>query len=131
MSGKVTAYGESITTVIRPNQDGTVDYCHKCLEKMAIRCAWCTKPIFRGDTITLYIPIEDSTYKLLESAVMYDKERMQVVGCGRTTCAESGADYCGTWVPGENCVGQVQRYNSAIEQSMLDMQKSGNGVVIR
>ena len=131
LNGKVTAYSESITTEIKPNKDGTVDYCHKCLEKMAIRCGWCKKPIFIGDMITLYSPVEVNTYKLPEFAVIYNKERMQIVGCERTTCAESGADYCGTWIPGENYVGQVERYNSAIEQSMLDMQKGGNGAVIR
>ncbi len=115
----VRAFGEKTKTEVLLVK-GETEYCHKCLEKMAIRCAWCGRAIFIGDFITLYS--SDGTYKLPADAVVYDKKQ-QLVGCQRTTCADSGADYGGKWMP----PGIVQRRPSAIEIAIANP----NDAVIR
>jgi len=72
------------------------EFCHRCLEKMTIRCAWCGKPIFIGDIITLYSPSKKNK-QMPEYALVHDVKTNSFVGCGRTSCADSGCDYCGYW----------------------------------
>ncbi len=69
---KVTAFGESCETTI-PISNGNTAYCHRCLEKMAIRCAWCGKAIFIGDPVTLYSP-KDEDLKMPDYAVLHNEE---------------------------------------------------------
>lgn len=114
-----------------PSADSSVDYCLDCIGKMAIRCAWCKEPIFIGDIITLYSPKKKDEFVLPENAVIYDKERMTVVGCCRTTCADTGADYAGSWLPDENGKGKVHRRPTMIEQSMANLAEGGNGAIIQ
>lgn len=130
IEGQVLAFGESIKTKMPVNEDDSVDYCLDCLGKMAIKCAWCKGVIFIGDVITLYSPRKKDEFELPEQAVIYDKERMSVVGCGRTTCADTGADYAGFWLPNEEGKGHVHRRATMIEKSMADMAKGGSGVII-
>ncbi|MCK5021723.1 MAG: hypothetical protein KAR54_00535 [Candidatus Pacebacteria bacterium] len=115
IKGKISAFGETITMKMLVNKDGSVEYCLECIGKMAILCAWCKKPIFIGSSITLYSPRNKDEFELPENAVIYDKERMAVVGCGRTTCAETGADYAGQWIPDEDGKGKVHRRPTIIE----------------
>ncbi len=120
---KVTAFGASCETKI-PIVDGKTEYCHRCLEKMAIRCAWCGGVIFIGDPITLYSP-RDKDRKIPEYAVLYDKEHNSYVGCLRWNCAETGADRAGSWYP----TGKVYRIPTPIEMCMQNMQNGGDGVI--
>lgn len=122
-NGKVTAFGEAITTNI--NGD-SVEYCHECLGRMAIRCAWCGKPIFIGDPVTLYIA---NSSEMPDYAVFYDDENreahnkpdsVEVVGCLRFSCADTGADKAGYWVPGDNNKGKVHLARSAYEIALSD-----------
>ncbi len=94
--GVITAFGKSCTTEIKFVDDKT-PFCHKCLEKMAVQCPWCGGPIFIGDMITLYIPSEN--FIIPKSAAVYNRDPVQLVGCQTTSCASSGADYAGTWMP--------------------------------
>lgn len=71
--GKVSAFGRTITTEMPMNKSTPVDYCLRCIGKMAIRCAWCGEPIFIGDPITLYTPRGD--FKVPEHTVVYSKNR--------------------------------------------------------
>jgi hypothetical protein len=81
---------------------------------MTITCPWCGKPILIGDYVTLYTP-SDPNFKIPEGAVVYSENPLQLVGCQRPTCVETGADYCGIWdVP-----GVVKRSPSAIERIMM------------
>lgn len=121
---KVTAYGESTVTGV-PIKNGKTPYCHRCIEKMAIKCAWCGHVIFIGDPITLYTP-RDKDFKVPEHAVAYRENPLQLVGCLRWECAETGADRAGFWLP----PGAVQRVPTAYEMCMQDMQNGGSGVVI-
>ena len=126
---KVTAFGETIITSINP-RSGKVDYCHECLGKMAIQCAWCAKAIFVGDSITLYSPKDTTEIKVPDYAVIFDEKLLQLVGCGRSSCASTGADYAGFWIPGENGKGEVNRTPTMIEQSLISMSLGGDGIVI-
>lgn len=98
---KVTAFGVSCEIEI-PIVDGKTDYCHRCLEKMAIRCAWCGGVIFIGMPVTLYTAEKD--FVLPEDAAWFNEEYRQPIGCKK--CAEMGpADWMGFWVP----PGKVKR----------------------
>ncbi|NTW30199.1 MAG: hypothetical protein HGA33_02895 [Candidatus Moranbacteria bacterium] len=77
---------------------------------MAIRCAWCGKPIFIGDPVTLYSPNEG--FEIPEYAVRYSEDPLRLVGCLRWDCADSGIDRSGFWMP----PGEVMRVMSPIEQ---------------
>lgn len=128
LKDKVSAFGETIITEIKC-RNGKVEYCHKCLEKMTIKCAWCAKPIFIGDPVTLYS--STSLEKMAEHVVIFSEELMQVVGCGRSSCAQTGADYVGIWVPGENGKGIVERIPTMIERSLISISSGGDGIVFR
>ena len=120
LKDRVEAFGESVITEL-PIKNGTTPYCHRCLEKMAIRCAWCGRAIFIGDPITLYSP-RDKDQKMPDYAISY-KDRF--VGCLRWNCAETGADRAGFWYP----PGRVVRVPTLIEMCMQSMQNGGDGVV--
>jgi hypothetical protein len=114
--------GSTITTL--PIKNKKTPYCHRCIEKMAIRCAWCGKVIFIGDPVTLYTKIDGC--QIPKHAVFYKQNPIQLVGCLRWGCAETGADRAGFWMP----PGKVCRIPTACEMCLLDMQAGGNGVVI-
>ena len=86
-------------------------YCLKCIEDMTIVCPWCGELIFPGDYVTLYTPT-DPKFKIPHGAVVYSQEPLKLVGCQRRNCAQSGADYCGTW----EAPGEVRRFQSALER---------------
>ncbi len=113
----VHAFGEQTTTTV-PVIDGKIEYCHRCLEKMAIRCAWCGKAIFIGDPITLYSPV-DKNRMIPDYAVLYNKEHLSYVGCLRWDCADTGADMMGFWFP----PGAVKRVLSPLERLLNDPEK--------
>lgn len=117
---RVTAFGTSCKTKI-PINNGRTDYCHRCLEKMAIRCAWCGEVIFIGDPVTLYSP-RDAECQMPEYAVLYNKDHNSYVGCLRWNCAETGADRAGFWYP----PGRVVRTPSPLEVAM----QSGEAVCV-
>ena len=110
LKDRVSAFGESRGYRLIPHQ-GKVEYCHQCLAKMTIRCAWCGKPIFIGSPITLYSPSKPKEFAVPEYAVVYDANRLVLVGCLRWECAETGADRMGFWVP----PGVVERVLSPLE----------------
>lgn len=139
IKGKVSAFGASITTRMPLRNDGTTDYCLKCIAKMAVRCGWCGEPIFIGDPVTLYSPrsvekfnagwkedlpftlvVDEATgLKLPETAVVYQptegRKFPTIVGCGRTSCADTGADYAGIWLPNTFGKGYAQRIKTPYE----------------
>lgn len=94
-----------------PIEDDEANDCHRCLGKMTIKCAWCEKPIFIGSPITLYSPTDKKGFKLPKHAVIYDKEKMAVVGCLRWDCVNSVIDRAGFWYP----PGKVERVPSPLE----------------
>ena len=114
---RVTAFGESVIAEL-PIKDEKTPYCHRCIEKMAIRCAWCGHAIFIGDPITLYTPPKD--FKIPEYAVIYKENPLQLIGCLRWNCAQSGADRAGFWLP----PGRVQRVQTVYEMCIR------NGIVV-
>jgi hypothetical protein len=91
--------------------NGSPDYCLACIGSMAILCAWCGRDIHIGEPITLYTP-RDKHFVLPEHAVRHREEPLQVVGCLRWGCAETGGDRAGFWVP----PGEVLRVPTVFEQ---------------
>lgn len=88
-------------------------HCHKCVEKMVIRCAWCGEPILIGDPITLYTPTKD--FEIPKYAMVYKEDPKRLVGCLRLDCADTGADRVGFWV----MPGKVERVLSPIEEVFM------------
>lgn len=114
----VTAFGETITTEIHiPENETYPEYCHRCIEKMAIKCAWCGSPIFIGDLVTLYTP-KNNGFQIPEGAKKYSDNPTRLVGCLKWECAETGADRAGFWMP----PGKVERIPSPLE---IVMQSEG------
>lgn len=96
---KIHAFGETVTMKLCKD-NGKIPYCHRCLEKMTIRCVWCGKPIFIGDPITLCSP--KPSFKIPSWAVVYSKKPLRLVGCLRYQCADTGAARAGFWdTPGK------------------------------
>lgn len=69
---KIAAFGESVEIKI-PIIDGKTNYCHRCLEKMSIKCAWCGGVIFISSPITLYIS-QKKDFKVPKYAIIYDED---------------------------------------------------------
>lgn len=126
VKGYLQAFGEKQEIKLIRDKKRTFEYCIDCLGKMTICCAWCGRPIFIGSLITLYTPI-DNNFKISEYAVIYKENPLQLVGCPRSDCAETGADYCGYWVP----PGKVERFKSMFEESIADLKAGGSGVISR
>ena len=122
--GEVRAFGACTTTAM-PLTNGTVKWCLSCIGSMAIRCAWCEEVIFIGDPVTLYTPTKPD-FSVPEHAIVYSENPLQLVGCLRMNCAESGADRAGFWIPGEDGKGSVERVATPFELVMA----TGRGVVV-
>ncbi|MDK2899472.1 MAG: hypothetical protein PWQ10_659 [Patescibacteria group bacterium] len=113
--GNVSAFGETTSTTMPINEDDSVDYCLECIGKMAIRCAWCGKTIFIGDPVTLYIANKSN---MPDYAMIYSEsstELSKVIGCLRPSCADTGGDISGFWMPSEDGKGHVHRIKSVYE----------------
>jgi len=118
--GSLEAYGERIE-IIGLSKKPLL--CFSCMHQLTIRCAWCGKPIFPGDPVTLYSPM-DSTYVPNYSATVRHLDNPVIyVGCLRLDCAESGADRAGFWNPPDG----VHRVPTAYE---LVLSNPDKGVII-
>jgi hypothetical protein len=118
LSGEIRAQSEGFLMKMPLEENGSPEYCLECIGKMSIRCAWCGEPIFIGDPVTLYKPVE--TFDVPEYAVPYGDSKC-FVGCLRATCAD-GCDRAGFWVP----PGEVYRVPTPIEMAL----HSGKPVVV-
>lgn len=98
------------------NETANVDYSVAEITAITIQCAWCAKPIFVGDYVTLY-GYRGNRDSLAPHIVIYDDSPLRVVGCLRMACAETGADYQGMWQPDPENPGKghVLRIQSPIE----------------
>ncbi len=102
--GFVSAFGETITTKMPVQSDGSYEWCLSCIEKMAIKCAWCNKGIMIGDIVT--VSAIDSHPHLHKNLVFVKEETEALLGCLRESCglaSEAG----GRWIPGEDGHGKV------------------------
>lgn len=91
--GLVHSSGE-VRSIGLPVKGGEAGYCLDCIARMTIRCAWCGKPIFIGDRITLFGDTEDR--RLWPQACRDDSGRY--IGCLRRCCAAADQS-AGRWVP--------------------------------
>lgn len=115
----VSVFGE-INIISMIPKSGKIEYCHKCLEKMIIKCAWCQRPIFPDHPITLYdFPSEN--FVAPEHSIIHSKDPVKLVGCLRPDCADTGMDRAGFWVS----PGKVEQIMTAYERI-----ESGEKVVI-
>lgn len=129
LEGTISAFGEK--RKMKMNFDpGNVEYCLDCIAKMSIICPWCGKPIFVGDHITLYSPV-DKDFKIAKNVHVYNQDPLQLVGCQRPSCADTGADYAGFWRPGGvkrelSIIEQLMSNNSMKDSTLVTIAKSGN-----
>ncbi len=113
-----------------PFVDGQIQYTLDELRGMTATCAWCGKPIFIGDMITLYGTSREGNLKVKEGATLYALLPTALwVGCNRDSCTDTVADWQGRWVPDETTFGkgQVERMMSPLE---LMLQNPGAAVHI-
>ncbi len=99
-----------------------IKYCQQCLVDMSIKCSWCGKSITVRDPVTLCTPMKKD-FQMPEWAVIYKKVPLQLVGCLRWECAESGVDRAGFWI----APGKVHRVLSPLE--MLIAYSSENPII--
>lgn len=123
IQGQITALGETVqmSLPVKMNRTG---YCHTCLGRMTIQCAWCNAPIFIGDEVSLYIA--DKEQSLPEGAREYFHEGRvrSFVGC--VGCADLGPfDAQGIWMP----PGVVERMPSATEQALVAFRQGAQAAV--
>lgn len=124
LSGTINAYGRSTKVKLEPNEDGDIDYCLKCIEDMTIKCAWCEKPIFIGEPVTLYSP-KNNDFDFPDDAHVYKENPLTFVGCRRMGCANSKPSYDGFWVP----PGKVKKKSKFKEESEIGAPKAKGGVL--
>lgn len=116
LKGEVMAFGETITTEMKPNEDGEIPFCLDCIAGMAIQCTLCGKPIFIGDPLTLF-KFRDPDHPVPDYAVTYNDEKL--IGCLRDTCCDTIAERSGFWIPDEESrTGSVRRVASPFAQAM-------------
>lgn len=85
-----TADASQITSI----REDPIPYCHRCLEKMAIRCAVCGNIIFIGDTVSL--PFRKT---IDPGSTWFDEDKKVAVACCRDTCIDTIALTAGRWFP--------------------------------
>lgn len=124
--GSFTAFGETFSGRV-PVVRGRTMYCHACLGKMSIRCAWCGRPIVPGHEVTLYL--EQPGVKMPSYAVSYTHEdtgQRAYVGC--LHCAEGGfGDAQGVWLP----PGRVERVPSPLEIAVAAIRQGATMVIAK
>ena len=125
LKGYIVVFGEKVLISLKP-KEGKVDYCLECIGKMAIRCAWCGRSIMVGEPITLYTPTNPN-FKIPEYAVVYQEEPLQLVGCLRWDCADSGIERAGFWV----APGRVLRVLSPAEKLLAAVEKGEEEPVVK
>lgn len=105
-------FGDDFTLTDMSSQNQP-EVCGDCLAAMVIRCGWCSGSIFIGDPVTLYMLPREKMPELPEGSVSYlpdyidggDRSYLSVVGCLRWSCADTGADRAGFWLPDPNRPG--------------------------
>lgn len=131
--GETDVFGEQLRCHLQLNPDGTVDFSLDDIGKMSIKCAWCAKPILAGLPITLYTPTEPD-FVIPEYAVVYKEEPLQLVGCLRMGCCDTGADRAGFWVPNtdepEKREAHVHRVLSPLEQVIMQNNRGDDSPMI-
>ncbi len=120
---KIVVFGEEVILSLR-FRHGKIEYCHRCIEKMTIRCAWCGRVIIIGDPITLYSP--GKNFIPPKYAVKYSNHPPRYVGCMRLNCASTGMDRAGFWSP----PGKVCLTPGIYEKIITDLVNGGSGAMI-
>lgn len=72
-------------------------YCARCLEEMTIVCGHCGRPIFVGDQITFFRPV-DKDYQPPDKSFVIKLNPLVLVACLRISCTLAGSSVEGYWV---------------------------------
>jgi hypothetical protein len=118
--GFLSAGGEKRFCIL-PLVHGTIPYTLAEINDLTILCAWCQKPIFIGDYVTLYIWSKPLTQMPKGAQVHSIHPAAQVVGCQRDACCDTIADLQGHWVPNDERPGQgkVDCFTSVLERMIV------------
>ena len=115
---EVTIFGQKEKSSLKPDQ---FEWCHECLAKMAIMCAWCSEPILIGELIVFHSHSTSRVDKVFLDAnhfVQHPQDPSQFVCCMRMGCAVD-ARCDGIWMP----PGKVMRVLSPIEEAMGQVER--------
>lgn len=121
--GMISAFGEEGFMEMPLTPKGGVLFALEDIAAMTIRCPWCGEPIFIGEPVTLYSPV-DPAFVVPEHAAVYSTNPLRLVGCLGWECAETGADRSGFWQPDPNNIGKghVHLVQSPLEQLLANPQ---------
>lgn len=84
-------------------------YCASCLGKLSIRCAWCCRPIFVGDPVTLHKTKDD--FLVPDESQEFSYAPLRLVGCMHEDCADISDPMSGFWridSRGKCVVGEIE-----------------------
>jgi hypothetical protein len=91
--GTIRAFGESFRTTLDLDR-GIIAYCHRCISRMAIKCACCQRPIFLGS------PVAEFFNPTLSARMNGDNRVTAAAGlviCRRPSCDWLTVGRRGTW----------------------------------
>lgn len=100
------------------NEEGSVDYCHRCLSKMSISCGCCGDPILIGDPITTFL-IEGEVWEVphKDATIFLTDPYPLLIGCYSPQCiAMMEVFFTGYWTAGEEGQGVIQKIVTADEE---------------
>lgn len=123
LRGTIGHEGDQRKITLKLGENGHPFSCLACIEKAIIPCAWCGKPIWPDEPITLYLS-SNPEQEVSVGSVLYREVggKKVYVGCLRWDCARTGADRAGFWV----VPGEVERCLSPLEEAL----QSPSGMVI-
>ena len=100
----LTAFGKTVKVVARHRLwQKEPDYCPRCLEKMAIQCGACSRPIFPGDPVSVLILRKDKLPTASQVLEIMNPNEVEVLCCLNDDClGDVPGGFAGHWVaPGK------------------------------
>lgn len=99
LCGYLRAFGQQKFIVLGLEEDGQPRYALDELEGMSIRCAFCTRPIFVEDQVTVFTRSEYGTLHPYDAVQQWISPE-EWIGCSREECGNKGKIE-GYWGPSE------------------------------
>lgn len=94
------AFEEKAVVELPQNNRQLPMFCGSCVSKRSIRCAWCSRPIFVGDPVTLHRAPDDFEVPIESRVFSHDPRRL--VGCMHPDCIEISDPMSAFWRVGDD-----------------------------
>ncbi len=93
--GEIEVFGERVRLRMIVDAHKKPYFCLQCYAAAVTRCAWCTRLILPGDSVTLLTPCQG--FEVPKHAVVYSRTPLKLVGCMHPDCVDQNGHECGTW----------------------------------